>query len=98
MPQQNSNESIRIGITIPKKAGNAVQRNRWKRWIRESFRLQRENLPSGYDIVVRPKRGASPNWTAIERSIPHLAHQAAHQAAKRAAHQAAKRAGQIQQE
>jgi len=73
----SDDESVRIGITIPKKTGNAVLRNRWKRLIRESFRLQRAMLPTGYEFIVRPKRGASPNWTAIEKSIPRLAHKAA---------------------
>jgi len=80
VPRQNIEGSIRIGITIPKKTGNAVQRNHWKRLIRESFRTQRAELPSGYDFVVRPKRGASPNWAAIEKSIPRLANKAAKRA------------------
>ncbi|TWU44895.1 Ribonuclease P protein component [Novipirellula aureliae] len=65
--------TARIGITIPKKVGNAVVRNRWKRWIRESFRTQIDEIPGGIDIVVRPKKGAKPSWRAIRRSIPYLA-------------------------
>ena len=80
MPRRIIQEPLRIGITIPKKTGNAVQRNRWKRLIRESFRIQREKLPSGYDFVVRPKRGASPDWIAIKKSIPRLASKAAKRA------------------
>jgi ribonuclease P protein component len=67
----------RLGITIPKKAGCAVLRNRWKRLIRESFRTQQHNLPRGFDFVVRPKKDAIPRWQAIERSIPRLARRAA---------------------
>jgi len=82
LPKTSADNSIRIGITIPKKTGNAVQRNRWKRLIRESFRVQQAALPVGYEFIVRPKRGATPSWRAIEKSIPHLAHKAA----KRARH------------
>tara|TARA_R110002049_G_scaffold285698_1_gene466742 strand:+ start:148816 stop:149175 length:360 start_codon:yes stop_codon:yes gene_type:complete len=72
----------RIGITIPKKTGNAVARNRWKRLVRESFRTQQESIPSGYSFVVRPKKGASPSWAAIRKSVPYLAKKAAKRMAK----------------
>jgi ribonuclease P protein component len=42
----------RIGVSIPKRIGNAVVRNRIKRNIREAFRIAYAALPSGYDIVV----------------------------------------------
>ncbi|MEO1615194.1 MAG: ribonuclease P protein component [Planctomycetota bacterium] len=66
----------RLGVTIPKRTGNAVHRNRWKRWIRESFRTQQHQLPSGFDFVVRPKKGAKASWASIEASLPRLAQKA----------------------
>ncbi|HLO39574.1 MAG TPA: ribonuclease P protein component [Phycisphaerales bacterium] len=46
----------RLGLAIPKKVGSAPRRNRFKRLIREAFRLEQggfAGLPgSGYDIVV----------------------------------------------
>ncbi|QEG00072.1 Ribonuclease P protein component [Stieleria maiorica] len=72
-----SDQPRRLGVTIPKKTGNAVVRNRWKRWIRESFRTQQADFPTGYDFVVRPKKGATGNWTSIRRSLPKLARKAA---------------------
>jgi ribonuclease P protein component len=41
----------RIGITVSSKVGNAVERNRVKRWIREGWRSVAGNL-SAVDVVV----------------------------------------------
>lgn len=42
----------RLGITVSKKVGNSVQRNRVKRLIREAFRSLKSKLQPRYDIVV----------------------------------------------
>ena len=42
----------RLGITISRKVGTAVRRNRIKRLLRESLRLMQHDLPAGYDLVV----------------------------------------------
>lgn len=67
----------RIGITIPKKTGNAVVRNHWKRLIREAFRTSQHEIPAGFDFVVRPKKDAVATWRAIQKSVPKLAQRAA---------------------
>ncbi len=49
---RNHEPGARLGMTVSTKiAGNAVQRNRLRRVIRESFRLQQLSLPS-FDIVI----------------------------------------------
>jgi ribonuclease P protein component len=49
--------SARIGITVSRKVGNAVLRNRVKRVVREAVRLG-VPLPEGHDVVVIAKAGA----------------------------------------
>ncbi len=46
----------RLGITVSKRVGNAVIRNRCKRLIREIFRGNKEKFPQGTDIVVIVRR------------------------------------------
>ena len=45
----------RFGISVKKALGGAVVRNRIKRRIREILRLNRTEIPTGWDIVIHPR-------------------------------------------
>jgi ribonuclease P protein component len=67
----------RLGMAVSRKVGGAVVRNRWKRFIREAFRLRREQLPAGVDLVVVPHAGAEPDLAGLLESLPRLAQRVA---------------------
>ena len=49
---RNGTNQTRVGLTVSRKVGNAVNRNRVKRWLREAIRHQGDELPVGFDVVV----------------------------------------------
>lgn len=50
--RKNRTGGNRVGITVSKKLGHAVVRNRTRRRLREVYRLHEEQFLPGYDIVV----------------------------------------------
>ncbi|HNQ78445.1 MAG TPA: ribonuclease P protein component [Acidobacteriota bacterium] len=49
----------RLGLTVSKKVGGSVVRNRVKRVLREAFRRQRALIAGSFDIVVNAKKGSA---------------------------------------
>jgi ribonuclease P protein component len=49
----------RLGISVGKRVGGAVIRNRLKRLVREFFRLNKSLFPGSSDVVIVPQPGAA---------------------------------------
>ena len=52
-------DRTRLGITVTKKIGTAVKRNRIKRLVRECFRLNRNDISGFWDINIIAKKKAA---------------------------------------
>lgn len=68
----------RLGVSVSKRIGNAVVRNRYKRLFREAFRLGQYDLPTGVDLIVIPRQSRTPpTQEQVRESLMKLAWQAA---------------------
>ena len=73
----NHSESNRVGITVSKKLGGAVVRNRVRRRLREVYRLHEEAFAPGWDIVVVARsRCIDANFAALTKAYLSLAEKA----------------------
>ena len=66
--KRNRLDTNRVGITVSKKLGHAVVRNRARRRLREVYRLNEERFQPGWDIVVvaRGKSISAPFGQLVE--------------------------------
>ena len=69
--RKNRGAQNRVGITVSKKLGGAVVRNRVRRRLREIYRLNEERFLPGYDIVV-VARSRAVDATFQELSVAYL--------------------------
>ena len=73
----------RLGLVVSRKVGNSVHRSRWKRRLREAFRLAHPEMPAGLDLVVLPRPNAAPTMPRVQSSLTKLAAGLAQQLASR---------------
>ena len=71
--KKNNLGKSRIGFTITKKYGTAVERNKLKRRLREIIRNNKQILFKGYDIVLIPKASTKDmSYQELESSVKHI--------------------------
>ena len=63
----------RLGLVVSRKCGNSVRRGRWKRCLREAFRLSQHQLPPGLDFVIIPRPQVEPQTPRLRESLVQLA-------------------------
>jgi ribonuclease P protein component len=73
---ENGLPHARLGMSVSRKFGPAVKRNRVRRLIREAFRLHRADMPTGVDLVVIPRPAIAPTLAEVTDSLKRLAEQA----------------------
>jgi ribonuclease P protein component len=58
-PREGDEDDARLGVSVGRKVGGAVERNRVKRLLRDAFWACADELPDGHDFVVvaRPDAG-----------------------------------------
>ncbi|WP_026568921.1 MULTISPECIES: ribonuclease P protein component [Sediminibacillus] len=66
-------EHYRIGLSVSKKIGNAVVRNRIKRYLRQAFLELDEQVADTYDIIVIARKPAKDmDFHQIKKSLMHV--------------------------
>jgi ribonuclease P protein component len=73
----NDRAQCRLAPLVSKRLGGAVVRNRWKRRMREAFRLALPQLPPGIDLAVMPRAGGVPEVKSLVDSLTSLVSQLA---------------------
>ncbi len=71
--RKNGLEETRLGITITKKIGNAVTRNKIRRRMKEIYRLNHHRVKNGYDLIFIPKKNVVDlSYIELENSLIHI--------------------------
>src|SRR5262245_17297 len=74
---ENGLPYLRLGLSVSRKVGPATHRNRLRRLYREAFRLTRDTLPVGLDLVLIPRGPEAPALADLLEALPRLVRQAA---------------------
>lgn len=62
----------RIGLSVSRKYGGAVQRVRIRRLLREAFRLEKLQIPTGLDFILIPRGPMEPSLELLRRTLVKL--------------------------
>ena len=62
-------EQITMGISVGKRHGKSVKRNRIKRLIREAFRLEADTLQGKYAFVIIPKVAEEYSFATFQKEL-----------------------------
>jgi ribonuclease P protein component len=79
----NGMDHSRLGLSVSRKNGSAVVRNRIRRLLREAYRVGRENIPTGYDLVIVPRTPAMAHLSQLIEQVAALARAAVDRAKKK---------------
>ncbi|MEH7378615.1 MULTISPECIES: ribonuclease P protein component [Bacillaceae] len=71
--KKEGQDYFRIGLSVSKKIGNAVTRNRIKRYVRQSIFELNEQLAPGNDyVIIARKPAAEMDFFEVKKSLTHV--------------------------
>jgi ribonuclease P protein component len=76
-PSEDPSDEVRLGVSVGRRVGGAVERNKVKRAMRESFWALADQLPAGHDFVLVGRSGVAElvdreGAAGLERSLREL--------------------------
>ncbi|MEH7096466.1 ribonuclease P protein component [Neobacillus vireti] len=71
--EKEEQDFFRIGLSVSKKLGNAVTRNRIKRYVRQSVMEMQDQLSKGNDyVIIARKPVAEMDFFEVKKSLTHV--------------------------